>query len=84
MAVKAGSLPADHAVLREVKGLCSRLPIQTTDIDGGHTVKDTNDVLLIAYLATITKGCSAINDLLSKARLAYSKSSGIRRRQFLG
>lgn len=84
--VKAGTLPPDHRILREMMGLCSRLPIETSDVEGGHTVKDTNDVLLVSYLATVTKGCSALNEMLSKMPMAYEKSGGGMRgrRNFFG
>jgi len=43
-------------------------------------------VLLVSYLATITKGCSALNEMLGKMSMAYEKSGGGMRgrRSFFG
>lgn len=77
-AVKAGELPRDHELLRQVSGLCSRLPI-AADEDGGKSfVMQSNDVLLVSHLATITKGCNAMNEMLGKLAIVHDKG-GMRR-----
>jgi len=81
-AVKAGELPENHEVLRQISGLTSRLPIGDDEADAGHGAKDTNDVLLIAYLASITKGCSAMNEMLGKLSVVHDKSSMRRHKAF--
>lgn len=81
-AVKAGELPENHEVLRQISGLTSRLPIGDDEADAGHGAKDTNDVLLIAYLATITKGCSAMNEMLGKLSVVHDKSTMRRHKAF--
>jgi len=77
-AVKAGQLAQDHDVLREVSGLCSRLPIDGEQLNGGKSVQDANDVLLVSYLATITKGTNAVNEMLGKLSVVHDRA-GMRR-----
>eukprot|EP00039_Didymoeca_costata_P023651 m.7811 g.7811 ORF g.7811 m.7811 type:complete len:305 (+) comp3780_c0_seq1:133-1047(+) len=76
-AVKSGELPADHEVLREIRGICSRLPNQ----DSNPTV-EVNDVLLVSYLATLTKGCNAFEEMLGKLSIVHDRSGARRGRPF--
>lgn len=67
-AVKSGTVSPNRALLREIAGLCSRLPI---DGDEQRFLKDSNDVLLVSYLATATKGLSAMNDMVDKFSVVH-------------
>lgn len=79
LAAEAGEVPADQAILRQISGLCSRLPC--ADAATFHQVlqKDTNDTMLIAYLAAVTKGCDAIGQMLERFHAVYEKPSSVRR-----
>jgi len=74
-AVAAGSVPADHEILRQVKSLCARLPALDSSRFNNEFLADANDTLLVTYMATITKGTSAINDIIDKYNTAYDKHS---------
>ena len=43
-------------------------------------VQLTNDVMLISYLATVTKGCNVVNEYVQKLNVLYDHH-GILRRQ---
>lgn len=81
--VKAGVLPPNHAVLRELSCLCTRLPIDSELVRGGgggggggdSTFLETaNEAMLISYMAMITKGFSAITEALDKFPIVHEKA----------
>mmetsp|Transcript_29079 Transcript_29079/g.76173 ORF Transcript_29079/g.76173 Transcript_29079/m.76173 type:complete len:347 (-) Transcript_29079:1505-2545(-) len=79
--VRDGKLPRDNEMLRQLSALCSRLPI-TTDVDavGGPTfLESANDSMLVSYMAMVTKGCSAIADVLEKLPIVHDKNASRRR-----
>jgi COP9 signalosome complex subunit 6 len=53
--VKAGRQVADQQLLRQIRGLCNRLPADHTNEFRGEYMTEMNDVMLMTYLATITK-----------------------------
>jgi COP9 signalosome complex subunit 6 len=65
-AVKAGKLPADQSLLRDINSVCQQLPA----IDSGEFNEafftEYNDALLLTYMAAITKASSATNEMLEK------------------
>jgi len=65
-AVKAGKLPTDQNLLREINAVCQQLPA----IDSGEFSEafftEYNDALLLTYMAAITKASSATNEMLEK------------------
>ncbi|CAG8440894.1 8055_t:CDS:2 [Acaulospora morrowiae] len=64
--------PVDHDILRQIAGLCNRLPtIDSLDFKQ-EFLTEYNDVLLTSYLATITKGTNSINELVDKFNIATS------------
>ncbi|KXS18839.1 Mov34-domain-containing protein [Gonapodya prolifera JEL478] len=71
--VQNGTLPRDHNLLRQISSLCNRLPT----VDGQEFRKefltDQNDVLLIAYLAALTKGAADVNSLVERFNVAGSE-----------
>jgi len=81
-AVKSGSLPADHGLLREISSLCQQLPaIQTNEFKHDFLV-DYNDALLITYLTAITKTTNGINEMMEKFNSAYDARAFRRRGMF--
>lgn len=72
-AVQSGDLPKDHKVLRKVSSLCHQLPV----LDGTAFQKEfhsqTNDVMLMAYLAAITKGLATTSEFVQKVNTIYDR-----------
>ena len=66
---------SDHELLRQIKSLCARLPALDSSRFNEEFLCDANDTLLVTYMATITKGTSAINDIIDKYNTAYDKHS---------
>jgi COP9 signalosome complex subunit 6 len=78
-AVQDGSVPPNHDLLREISSLCHKIPCAegpSFDETYGH---DYDDALLIAYLGVLTKGTTALNDLVEKVTVAAERD---RRRPF--
>jgi COP9 signalosome complex subunit 6 len=69
----AGDLPKNHEILRKVSSLCHQLPV----LDGTSFQKEfhsmTNDVVLMTYLATITKGLATTSELVQKVNTIYDR-----------
>mmetsp|Transcript_4319 Transcript_4319/g.10563 ORF Transcript_4319/g.10563 Transcript_4319/m.10563 type:complete len:329 (+) Transcript_4319:113-1099(+) len=74
-AVAEGRLPTDHELMRQIKSLCARLPALNSSRLNEEFLCDSNDALLITYMSTITKGTSAINEIIDKFNTAYDKHS---------
>ena len=75
-AVRAGSVAADHSLLRKLGALCDRLP--SLKSDGAFEeafLRDYNDALAAAFLATATKNAAAVNDLSDKFVLVNARGS---------
>jgi len=79
-AVKSGKVPKDHGLLRKVGALCNQLPAIDTQPFRKDFINEYNDALMIAYLASITKGTSAANELIEKFNVTYERHA--RRRPF--
>jgi len=78
-AVRSGDIPMNHEILRDCKSLCQRLPV----LDSAQFQEDffdqCNDVMLMTYLFSITKGCNTASDLINKFNLVYDRHSICRR-----
>ncbi|KAI8620532.1 maintenance of mitochondrial structure and function-domain-containing protein [Chytriomyces sp. MP71] len=74
--VDAGILPCDHGLLRQIASVCQRLPVMNSDEFRKEFVSDYNDILLGAYLAAITKGTNAVNELVDKINVATADRKG--------
>ncbi|KAI8897742.1 maintenance of mitochondrial structure and function-domain-containing protein [Globomyces pollinis-pini] len=62
--VQEGILPRDHDTIRKISSLCGRLPaIQGSEFDSEFN-KDYSDVVLISYLAMITKSTEELAQVL--------------------
>jgi len=78
-AVEAGLLPKNHEILREAHSLCSRLPVMKTDRFKDEFYNQCNDVSLMTYLGSITKGCNTINQFVNKFNILYDRQGMGRR-----
>ncbi|KAL1917839.1 uncharacterized protein VTP21DRAFT_3673 [Calcarisporiella thermophila] len=81
--VEKGEIQRDHDILRKISSLCNQLP--TMDVDEFHEefMTECNDVVVITYLAAVTKGANAINELAEKFNLAAGSGPGRSRRGFI-
>jgi len=77
--VKAGELPMNEEIMRNCLSLCQRLPVLSTQKFKENLFDQCNDVLLMSYLAAITKGCNVSNELISKFNLIYDRHGASRR-----
>jgi COP9 signalosome complex subunit 6 len=84
MDTKAGLIPFDHSLLREVSILCSSVPIidllkdETSNFTDDY-INSYNDTLLATYLACLTKQGSMMSRIQSTSQHAY-KGNGQQRR----
>ncbi|XP_046854379.1 COP9 signalosome complex subunit 6-like [Xenia sp. Carnegie-2017] len=78
-AVQEGELEANHEVMRDILSLTQRLPVMTNDLFKEDFFNQCNDVVLMSYLATITKGCNTMNELIMKFNVVYDRH-GVGRR----
>ncbi|KAF6209282.1 hypothetical protein GE061_015027 [Apolygus lucorum] len=77
--VETGKLPRSHDVLRDAYSLSHRLPVIQSPRFHGDYYNQCNDVGLMTYLGTITKGCNDMNQLVNKFNLLYDRQ-GLGRR----
>jgi len=78
--VSQNKIEADHKILRQIKGLCNRLPtMQSLDFKE-DLLSEYNDALLVTYLASITKSTNLVNEVVDKFNLAFAVSGGRRAR----
>jgi len=78
-AVKEGELPMNEEIMRNCLSLCQRLPVLSTNKFEENFFDQCNDVLLMSYLAAITKGCNVSNELITKFNLIYDRHGASRR-----
>ncbi|KNC99284.1 uncharacterized protein SPPG_05538 [Spizellomyces punctatus DAOM BR117] len=74
--VESGKIPRDHNIMRQIASLANRLPTIDSPEFQEEFLVDYNDVLLMTYLATITKGTSAISELVEKFNMVGPKRPG--------
>jgi len=72
---KSGKAPRDHGLMRRIASLCHQLPAIDTPGFKLDFLNEYNDALLITYLASITKGTNATNDLIDKFNATYERHS---------
>ncbi|KAM9944412.1 hypothetical protein ACTFIW_010553 [Dictyostelium discoideum] len=74
-AVKEKRLPYEQNILRKASSLCNQLPtIDTHDFKKSY-LQEYNDVLLVTYLASITKTSASLNDTIDKYLVSNEKQS---------
>lgn len=78
-AVKEGKVAANHEILREAYSLCHRLPVISNETFKEEYFNQCNDVGLMTYLGTLTKGCNTINQFVNKFNILYDRQGMGRR-----
>lgn len=78
-AVRDGKVAPNHEILREAYSLCHRLPVLSSDAFKAEYYNQCNDVDLMTYLGTITKGCNTINQFVDKFNFLYDRQGMGRR-----
>eukprot|EP00053_Salpingoeca_punica_P020655 m.212161 g.212161 ORF g.212161 m.212161 type:complete len:307 (+) comp19702_c0_seq1:144-1064(+) len=78
--VSSGALPMDHSMMRSISTLCSRLPAIEGAAHETQKLEATNDTLLMSCLASITKGCNALNEMLDRFAIANERQGNRRAR----
>jgi len=73
-AVKAGKLPVDQGLLRDVNAVCQQLPAIESGEFNEAFFTEYNDALLLTYMAAITKASSATNEMLEKFNATQDRS----------
>ncbi|XP_055699111.1 COP9 signalosome complex subunit 6 [Phlebotomus papatasi] len=81
--VESGKIKPNHEILREVYSLSHRLPILQTPAFRQEFYMQSNDVCLITYLGTLTKGCNDMNQLVNKFNVLYDRQTMGRRMRSL-
>lgn len=74
--VKAGKIEGDQRILRQIKGMCNRLPTMISSNFQSELLSEYNDALLITYLAAITKSSAIANDVVEKFNSAFGNKRG--------
>ncbi|KAH8407346.1 hypothetical protein KR215_007664 [Drosophila sulfurigaster] len=77
--VEAGKLQANQEILREAYALCHRLPIMQVPAFQEELYTQCNDVGLISYLGTLTKGCNDMHQFVNKFNMLYDRQGSSRR-----
>lgn len=78
-AVRDGRLRARPALLRDARALAHRLPVLTTPQFRTEFYNQCNDVGLMTYLGSITRGCNDINQLVNRFNVLYDRQAMGRR-----
>lgn len=78
-AVEEGTLKPNHEIMREAYSLSQRLPVVQGSQFRQEFYTQCNDVGLITYLASITRACNDMNQLVSKFNVLYDRQSMGRR-----
>ncbi|EDV94715.1 COP9 signalosome complex subunit 6 [Drosophila grimshawi] len=77
--VEAGNLKPNQEILREAYALCHRLPIMQVPAFQEELYTQCNDVGLISYLGTLTKGCNDMHQFVNKFNMLYDRQGSSRR-----
>ncbi|KAG4079277.1 hypothetical protein HA402_007000 [Bradysia odoriphaga] len=77
--VENGTLQPNHEVLREAYSLSHRLPVVQGSTFREEYYTQSNDVALITYLGSLTKGCNDMNNLVNKFNVLYDRQGSGRR-----
>jgi len=78
-AVDDGTLQGNHEILRDIKSLVHRLPLMDNPKFQSDYAVQCNDVTLITYLGSITKGCNTVNQFVGKFNTLYDRQGMGRR-----
>ena len=69
-------VPPNYAVLREISSLTNTLPVLSTEQFRNESLTQCNDVMLTAYLATMTQGANNLNELVAKVQVISQDRPG--------
>ncbi|XP_022909078.1 COP9 signalosome complex subunit 6 [Onthophagus taurus] len=78
-AVQKKEFPPNHDILREAYSLCHRLPVVQSPRFRQDFYNQCNDVGLMTYLGTLTKGCNDLNQFVNKFNILYDRQGMGRR-----
>lgn len=78
-AVQSGELSPHPQILREASALCNQLPVLEKNLFSKDFHSQTNEVLLVSYLAAITKGTATASEFVSKVNTVFDRH-GVGRR----
>jgi len=74
--VQAGKISLAHGqqqqILRDIKGLCHRLPVMAEDKFRSDLLGEYNDALLVTYLSSMTKGSQLLADVQEKFNVVHA------------
>jgi len=73
---KSGAIPFDHAAMRQIGRLIQLLPCLDSPSFHKNLLSECNDTQLIAYLDTMTKGTTALSDLMDKFNVINERHRG--------
>jgi len=71
--VKAGKIPVNHKLMRQINSLIHRLPAVDSPKFTNEYINELNETLMIAYMAVMTKGTNQLNDVVDKFNTTYEK-----------
>lgn len=77
--VQTDDVPINHEIMREAQSLCHRLPVMNTTRFKDEFYNQCNDVSLMTYLGTITKGCNTIHQFVNKFNVMFDRQGMGRR-----
>jgi COP9 signalosome complex subunit 6 len=69
--IQSGKQKPDQKILREIKGLCHRLPTMDSAQFTDDFLGEYNDALLVTYLSSLTKGTQMIGDVVEKFNTTF-------------
>jgi len=75
--VQAAKQKPDQKILREIKGLCNRLPTMDSPQFSDDFLAEYNDALLVTYLSNLTKGTHMIGDVVEKFNSTFGGRRGM-------
>jgi COP9 signalosome complex subunit 6 len=76
---KRGNVQWNSDILREAHSLSSRLPLVTSDEFKDEFYNQCNEVALMAYLGSLTKGTNTMNQFVNKFITLYERQGSGRR-----
>jgi len=78
-AIQAGTVEKNHEILRLGYSLCHMLPVLHSSRFRQDFYNQSNDVALMTYLGTLTKGCNDLNQFVNKFIILYDRQGAGRR-----
>lgn len=78
-AVKAGTVPPDRALLRQIAALCARIPVSDSEHMRTDMIKDLDDNLLVSMVGVMSRVAAAMGSFSDKynVRLAAEREARV-------